>query len=111
MSTGRVAVVTGGSAGVGREVVRHLAARGWDVAVLARGEAGVRAAVDEVRRTGRRSLPVVTDVADLDQVESAARRVEAELGDIDAWVNVAFVGSLAYFWDMDPDSYRRITEV
>jgi NAD(P)-dependent dehydrogenase (short-subunit alcohol dehydrogenase family) len=111
MSTGRIAVVTGGSAGVGREVVRQLAGRGWDVAVLARGEAGAQAAAAEVRQLGRRSLAVVTDVADLEQVEHAAAQVEAALGEIDAWVNVAFVGSLAFFWDTDPDSYRRITEV
>jgi NAD(P)-dependent dehydrogenase (short-subunit alcohol dehydrogenase family) len=48
MTERRVAVVTGGSAGVGRAVVRELAEHGWDVAVLARGEAGVAAAVEDV---------------------------------------------------------------
>jgi NAD(P)-dependent dehydrogenase (short-subunit alcohol dehydrogenase family) len=111
MSKARVAVVTGGSAGTGREVVRALAARGWDVAVLARGEAGSEAAAEDVRRAGRRGLAVPTDMADLDQVEAAAEKVEAELGEIDAWVNVCFVGSLSYFWDTSPESYRRITDV
>jgi NAD(P)-dependent dehydrogenase (short-subunit alcohol dehydrogenase family) len=75
-----VAVVSGGSAGVGREVVRHLARRGWDVAVLARGEAGGAAAVDEVVAAGGRGLSVVVDVAHAEEVEAAAERVEKELG-------------------------------
>jgi NAD(P)-dependent dehydrogenase (short-subunit alcohol dehydrogenase family) len=111
MARTRVVVVTGGSAGTGREVVRQLADRGWDVAVLARGTAGVQAAAADVRRRGRRALAVEADVADLAQVEAAAQKVEASLGEIDAWVNVAFSGALAYFWDTSPDVYRRITEV
>jgi NAD(P)-dependent dehydrogenase (short-subunit alcohol dehydrogenase family) len=107
----RVAVVAGGSAGVGREVVRHLAAGGWDVAVLARGEAGAKVAAEEVRGAGRRALALTVDVAEPEQVEAAAERVEQELGPIEAWVNVAFVGALRYFWETEPDSYRRITDV
>ncbi|UYC81533.1 SDR family NAD(P)-dependent oxidoreductase [Curtobacterium poinsettiae] len=53
----RVAVVTGGSAGLGRATVRELAARGWDVAVLARGQEGVDAAAAEVEAAGRRGWP------------------------------------------------------
>src|ERR1700712_429248 len=64
-----VAVVTGGSAGVGREAVRALASRGWDVAVLARGQAGTEAAADDVTAGGRRGLAVLCDVADPAQVE------------------------------------------
>jgi NAD(P)-dependent dehydrogenase (short-subunit alcohol dehydrogenase family) len=48
MNDRRVAVVTGGTAGVGRAVVRELASHGWDVAVLARGEAGLDGAVHDV---------------------------------------------------------------
>ncbi|GAA2333436.1 SDR family oxidoreductase [Dactylosporangium salmoneum] len=107
----RVAVVTGGSAGVGRAVVRELANHGWDVAVLARGEAGLRGAVEDVTQAGGRGLAIRADVADLGQVEAAADRAESELGPVDLWVNVAFTGSLSYFWDTDPDVYRRTTEV
>jgi NAD(P)-dependent dehydrogenase (short-subunit alcohol dehydrogenase family) len=81
------------------------------VAVLARGEAGLRATEDEVRTAGRRALGISTDVADLEAVRRAAKRVEAELGPIDLWVNVAFVGALRKFWDTDPETFRRITDV
>lgn len=106
-----VAVVTGGSAGVGRSAVQALADHGWDVAVLARGQAGVDGAVADVEKRGRRALGVLCDVADDRAVEEAADRVERELGPIDVWVNVAFSGALRYFWDTDEDSYRRMTDV
>jgi len=108
---GRVAVVTGGTAGVGRAVVRELAGAGYDVAVLARGEAGLRGAVADVQAAGQRGLAVATDVADDEAVERAAEQVESELGEIYAWVNVAFSGSLAFFWDTTPEEYRRMTDV
>jgi NAD(P)-dependent dehydrogenase (short-subunit alcohol dehydrogenase family) len=71
MSERRVAVVTGATAGVGRAVVRELAAHGWDVVVLARGEAGLDGAVHDVEAAGGRGVGIATDVADLDQVRAA----------------------------------------
>ena len=110
-SAGRVAVVTGGSAGVGRATVRELASAGWNVAVLARGQAGIDTAVEEVVAMGQRGLGISVDVADLEALREAAAKVDADLGPIDLWVNVAFVGALRYFWDTEPDSFRRITDV
>ncbi|HET6634879.1 MAG TPA: SDR family oxidoreductase [Streptomyces sp.] len=106
-----VAVVTGGSAGVGRATVRELAAAGYDVAVLARGRAGLDGAVRDVEERGRRGLALPTDVADHEAVRAAAERVESELGEIGLWVNVAFVGSLAFSWDTPIEQWRRITDV
>ncbi len=107
----KIAVVTGGTAGVGRATVREFARSGYDVAVLARGQAGLDAAVREVRSAGGRGLGIPTDVADYAAVQAAAEQVEADLGPIDVWVNVAFVGSLAFFWDTTMEEYRRMTEV
>ncbi|HET9720859.1 MAG TPA: SDR family oxidoreductase [Solirubrobacteraceae bacterium] len=107
----KVVVVTGGTAGVGRATVREFAQRGYDVAILARGRAGLDGAVADVKQAGGQGLAVVTDVADHNAVESAAEQVERELGEIDVWVNVAFVGSLAFFWDTSPEEYRRMTDI
>lgn len=107
----KVVVVTGGTAGVGRATVQKFAARGYDVAILARGRAGLNGAVQDVQSAGGRAIGIPTDVADHDAVQAAADRVEQELGEIDVWVNVAFVGSLAFFWDTSPDEYRRMTDV
>ena len=53
----RVAVVTGGTAGVGRAAVREFARRGYDVAILARGAAGLEGAAADVRKAGGQALP------------------------------------------------------
>ena len=107
----KIAVVTGASAGVGRAVVREYARRGYDVALIARGHDGLRAAQAEVEGFGRRALVLPTDVADEAAVEAAAERVEAELGPIDVWTNVAFSNVFAEFVDLTPHEYRRITDV
>jgi NAD(P)-dependent dehydrogenase (short-subunit alcohol dehydrogenase family) len=111
MTTRPIAVVTGASAGVGRAVAGELARRGFDVAVLARGADGLRAAADDVAAAGGRALPIVVDVADADEVDAAAGRVEDELGPIDVWVNNAMTTVFAPTWDVAPDDFRRAIEV
>jgi NAD(P)-dependent dehydrogenase (short-subunit alcohol dehydrogenase family) len=106
-----VAVVTGGTAGLGRAVVRTLAERGWDVAILARGEDGLAASVADVVALGRRGLGISTDVADREAVERAADRVEGELGPIELWVNDAMVGVFGEFLSTDPADFERATFV
>ena len=106
-----VVVVTGGSAGVGRATVEHFAANGWDVGVLARGKDGLDAAVKEATRLGSRALGVVTDVASVNDVEDAANQIEREFGPIDVWVNNAMTTVFAPFEDIEPDEFRRATEV
>ena len=106
-----VAVVTGGTAGIGRATVRELARRGWDVAVLARGQERLDDAVREVERAGRRGFGISVDVADSAAVEAAADQVESALGPIDLWVNNAFTGAIAFFDDITPEEFDRITAV
>jgi NAD(P)-dependent dehydrogenase (short-subunit alcohol dehydrogenase family) len=106
-----IVVITGASAGIGRATARAFAADGWDVALLARGEAGLEAAADEVRAEGRRAVVVPVDVADPAAVEAAADLVEAELGEIDAWVNNAMESVFAPVDEISPAEYRRVTEV
>src|SRR5437660_9150938 len=81
----RVVVVTGASGGVGRAAARLFATHGDDVALLARGDAGLAAAAKEVEAAGCRALPIPADVAEAAQVDAAAARVEEELGPIDVW--------------------------
>ncbi len=107
----RVAVVTGGTAGLGRATVRELADRGWDIAVLARGQQALDATVAELVGRGRRALGISVDVADREAVEAAADRVEAELGEIDLWVNDAMVGVFGEFLTTSPEDFERATFV
>ncbi len=107
----KVVVVTGASAGVGRATAKAFGARGDRVALLARGEEGLAAAAEEVRAAGGEALPVPTDVADPEAVEAAAERAERELGPIDVWVNDAMATVFAPFAEIEPEEFRRSTEV
>jgi NAD(P)-dependent dehydrogenase (short-subunit alcohol dehydrogenase family) len=111
MGTRGIAVVTGASAGVGRATVRELAARGFDVGLVARGGAGLDGAAKDVADAGRRALAVPADVADHEAVDAAAARVEDELGPVDVWVNDAMTTVFAPSWDVDPADFRRAVEV
>jgi NADP-dependent 3-hydroxy acid dehydrogenase YdfG len=69
-----IAVVTGGTADVGRATARVFARAAFDVAVLARGLERLEATVGELHQTGVRALPVQADVADEEAIERAAAR-------------------------------------
>ncbi|MFC0041263.1 SDR family oxidoreductase [Actinomadura rayongensis] len=107
----RVVVLTGASGGIGRATARLLGARGDRVALLARGATGLGAAARDVRAAGGTALPIPVDVADFAEVDAAAERVETELGPVDVWINVAFTSVFAPFTEIDPDEFRRVTEV
>ncbi len=107
----QVAVVTGASAGVGRATARAFAQRGFDVALLARGEGGLDAAAKEVQAAGSRALAIPTDVSQFEQVDAAASRVERELGPIDVWVNDAMTTVFAPSWEVKPGDFQRAIEV
>ena len=106
-----IAVVTGASAGVGRATAREFAARGCDVAILARNRTRLETAADELRLRGVKALPIIADVANAAAVEAAAERIEAELGQIDIWVNNAMATIFAPFDRVSPQEFRRATEV
>ena len=104
-------VVTGASAGIGRATAELFGARGARVALIARGEAGLRGAADAIDYRGGQALALPVDVADFDAVDQAAERVESEFGPIDVWVNVAFTSVFAPFTQITPAEFRRVTEV
>jgi NAD(P)-dependent dehydrogenase (short-subunit alcohol dehydrogenase family) len=107
----KIAVVTGASAGVGRATARAFAERGYDVALLARGSAGLTGAASDVEATGHRALPIPTDVSVFEDVDQAAERIERELGPIDVWVNDAMTTVFAPSWEVKPEDFKRAVEV
>jgi NAD(P)-dependent dehydrogenase (short-subunit alcohol dehydrogenase family) len=107
----KTVAVTGASGGIGRASAVAFAKRGDRVALLARGESGLDGAVREIKDLGGEAIAIPTDVSDAGQVEAAAERVERELGPIDVWVNVAFTSVFAPFDQIEPEEYKRVTEV
>ncbi len=104
-------VITGASAGVGRATVRKFARHGARIALIARGLEGLETARKEVEELGGKALVVPVDVADSEKVESAAAQVEAELGEIDLWINNAMTSVFSPVKEMTPEEFRRVTEV
>ncbi len=87
--SGRVALVTGASQGIGRACAVRLAQAGATVAVAARNEEKLRELVNEITATGGKSSAFVMDVADETQVKNAIKQALADLGKIDILVNNA----------------------
>jgi NAD(P)-dependent dehydrogenase (short-subunit alcohol dehydrogenase family) len=106
----RVAVVTGGSAGIGLATAHLFAARGWSAAILAREPARLAAAEAALGAYGRAVLAIAADVSDAEAVDAAAERIERELGPIRAWINNAMSTIVNPADRISPDEYRRVTE-
>ena len=106
-----VVVVTGASAGVGRAVVRRFARERAHIALLARGADGLEAARREVEEAGGRALVLPTDVACWEEVDRAATETEAAFGEIDIWINNAMTSVFSPVREMQPEEYRRVTDV
>jgi NAD(P)-dependent dehydrogenase (short-subunit alcohol dehydrogenase family) len=108
---GQVVVVTGAAAGVGRAVARAYGERRARVGLIARGIDGLEGAKREIEEMGGQALVLPLDVSDARAVEDAAEEVEQQLGPIDTWVNVAMLSVFSPVKEMQPDEYKRVTDV
>jgi NADP-dependent 3-hydroxy acid dehydrogenase YdfG len=106
-NTGRVAVITGASSGIGEATARALAADGHRVALLARRIDRIQAVAEEL---GNGATAIEADVTERDSLVAAATRVHEELGGADILVNNAGVMLLAPFGANERDEHRRMVE-
>jgi NAD(P)-dependent dehydrogenase (short-subunit alcohol dehydrogenase family) len=88
--SGKTAVVTGGSRGIGRAIARELASEGVDVAIVARGREALETTATELASdTGRRVVPIPADTGNDDAVKAMVKRAVEALGRVDILVNCA----------------------
>lgn len=106
-----VVVVTGATAGVGRAIVREFARRKASIGLIARGKDRLEATKREVEAYGGKALALSVDVANAEEVEHAAQQVQNEFGRIDTWVNDAMTTIFAPLHEIQPDEFKRATEV
>ncbi len=106
-STGRVAVITGASSGIGEATARALTADDYRVALLARRLDRIQALADEL---GDGAIAIEADVTDRDSILAASRRVQDELGRVDVLINNAGVMLLGPFSAELSGDYRRMIE-
>ncbi|CTQ48905.1 SDR family oxidoreductase [Jannaschia donghaensis] len=102
-----VAVIAGGSAGVGRATLDAILDRGWRVAVLARGQDRLTEISDAF---GDRVWTRSVDVSDGAAMDRAADAIVEEFGRPEIWVNSAMLTSFSPFDDVDEAEFRRITD-
>jgi NADP-dependent 3-hydroxy acid dehydrogenase YdfG len=107
-NTGRVAVITGASSGIGEATARALAADGYRLALLARRVDRIQALAEEL---GAGAIAIEADVTDRDSLVAAAERVRQELGGADILINNAGVMLLAPFSSDQKAEIRQMVEV
>jgi 3-oxoacyl-[acyl-carrier protein] reductase len=107
--TNRVAIVTGGTRGIGRAIAASLVNAGVKVAITARNEKDLSDAVSELNQNGH-AAGYVCDVRDYEQVKSTIAQVAADLGGIDILVNNAGVGIFETVESMSVEDFRTVLE-
>lgn len=108
--TGRVAVVTGGTTGIGHAIVLGLAGAGADVVPSSRRAEQVDKVAAEIEALGRRSLRVASDVLDRSSLEKLHDAVIKEFGKVDILVNAAGVTHKAPTLEESEDDWSRVIE-
>ena len=107
----RVAVVTGGSTGIGRATARELAREGARVAICARTEPDLEEAAREIRSEGGEVVAVTADVSSREDVERLASRAREELGPVDVLVNNAGIGVFGSLEELRAEDFDRCFDV
>lgn len=109
--TGKVALVTGASSGLGVQFAKALANQGADVAICARRLEKLQNVKEEVEKYGVKCFATTCDVSDVEQIRRMVKEVEEEFGKIDILINNAGVGAAAPAEEMSDDAWQQVINV
>jgi len=109
--TGKVAVVTGGSGGFGRAIAVGLAVHGADVVVTSRTLASLEETATEVKKQGKRALPISCDVADQKSVDQMVKRTLDEFGKINILITSAGIAMRAPAEEFPIQDWQKVMDV
>lgn len=106
--TGRVAVVTGASSGLGVQFAKALAEQGADLVIIARRKEKLETVAEEIRKTGRKCLAVQADVTKTEDIQRAVSETLEEYGKVDILVNNAGTSSPVQAVDVTDEEWYRV---
>ncbi|HCK08952.1 MAG: short-chain dehydrogenase [Gemmatimonadetes bacterium] len=103
---GKIALVTGGSRGIGKAIAHRLARKGCDTLLVAASETNLKAAAEEVRAAGRRVKTCATDLRDRAGCEKAAQALDQSFGCLDILINCAGATKGGLFLEQSDDVWQ-----
>ena len=109
--SGKIAIVTGGTRGIGRAIVERLSAEGATVAFCGRSPESVDRAAAELSSVSPKSLGVVADVSCVDDVRRLFQAVDQQLGTVDFLINNAGIGIYKPVLDLSPEEWHRMIDL
>lgn len=109
--SGRVAVITGASSGLGVQMAKALALQGADIAILARRKEKLETVAEEIKTLGVKCVSVQCDITDTEAVKNAAKIVETELGKVDILINNAGNGGVGPAEEMTDEDWDHTMNV
>jgi NAD(P)-dependent dehydrogenase (short-subunit alcohol dehydrogenase family) len=107
---GRIGLVSGAAQNMGRAAAVALAEVGADLMLVDINEPGVYATAEEIRKLGRRAVPVVCDVSNMDQIRAMFQQLDREFGRIDILVNIPGINILGHPEDISVEQFAQVLQ-
>jgi 3-oxoacyl-[acyl-carrier protein] reductase len=108
---GKISVVTGAAQGIGREIALLFAREGADVAIVDRNKKSGEDVSEQIRSMGRRSISIIADISEEDQIEEGFRNIARELGPVDILVNNAGIDTTSLVVDMPTSLWDEMLRI